>query len=133
MGKNDKRDSLKIPDKAIRIIEKYRTIQRSKDDLIFPELKNVDTSNDFITRRKIAFKTSAIDKILKNSVAPAAKIEKRLTSHIARHSFGQNPVEIDVRILQRLFRHTKLETTIGYMGNFKHSATDDALNAVLGI
>jgi len=47
--------------------------------------------------------------------------------HTARHSFAQNATDIDVRTLQILFRHTKLETTEGYMGNFIHQRTDDAL------
>lgn len=132
MGKNDKGDSLKVPEKAVKIMEKYKSSQEGKDDFIFPELKAADMSSDFRTQRTIAFKTSAIDKVLKNHVAPAAKIDKKLTSHIARHSFAQNAVEIDARVLQRLFRHTKLETTIGYMGNFKHNTTDEALEKVLG-
>lgn len=44
--------------------------------------------------------------------------------HIVRHSFAQIATEIDVRILQKLFRHTKLETTEGYMGPFIHQKAD---------
>ena len=51
--------------------------------------------------------------------------------HIARHSFAQNAKHIDVRTLQYLFRHSKLETTEGYMGNFIHKDADDALDTIL--
>jgi integrase/recombinase XerD len=131
MGKNNKAISLKIPDKAIKIIDQYKSLKENKNDLIFPDLKGCDFDNKFTTQRTIAFKTSAIDKCLRLHVASKAGIEKKLTMHIARHSFAQNATSIDVRTLQMLFRHTKLETTEGYMGQFLHKTADDALDSVL--
>lgn len=131
MGKNNKVASLKIPDKAAKIIGEYELFKENKNDLIFPDLKGCDFDDKFKTQRTIAFKTSANDKLLRLHVAPKAGIEKKLTMHIARHSFAQNATNIDVRTLQMLFRHTKLETTEGYMGQFIHKDADDALDAVL--
>lgn len=131
MGKNNKVGSLKVPDKAARIIAQYEQFRENKDDLIFPDLKGCDLNNKFITQRTIAYKNGSIAETLRLHVAPAAKIEKKLTMHIARHSFAQNATHIDVRTLQMLFRHTKLETTEGYMGQFIHQDADDALDAVL--
>lgn len=131
MGKNNKVGSLKIPDKAAKIIAQYEQFRENKDDFIFQDLKGCNLEDKFITQRTIAFKTSAIDKVLRLHVAPAAKIDKKLTMHIARHSFAQNAKDIDVRTLQMLFRHSKLETTEGYMGQFIHKDADDALDAVL--
>lgn len=131
MGKNNKVLSLKLTERATKIIQQYQHLKESKNDLIFPDLKGRDLSNKFNAQRTIAFKTSAVDKILREQVAPKAKIEKKLTMHIARHSFAQNATHIDVRTLQMLFRHTKLETTEGYMGQFIHKNADDALDSVL--
>lgn len=131
MGKNNKVVSLKIPDKAEKIIDQYKLFRENKDDLIFPDLKGCNFEDKFKTQRTIAFRTSAIDKCLRLHVAPKAEIEKKLTMHIARHSFAQNATSIDVRTLQMLFRHTKLETTEGYMGQFLHKTADDALDSVL--
>src|SRR5436305_28698 len=89
MGKNKKDGSLKVSEKAIKIIDQYKKFKENRDDFVFPELKGANLDDAFITQRTIAFKTSAIDKCLKNNVAPAAKIEKKLTMHIARHSFAQ--------------------------------------------
>lgn len=89
MGKYNKVGSLKVPDKAARIISQYEQFKENKEDLIFPDLKGCELSDKFITQRTIAFKTSAIDKMLRLHVAPAAKIEKKLTMHIARHSFAR--------------------------------------------
>lgn len=131
MGKNNKTLSLKIPEKAKTILAQYETSKVSKHDLVFPDLKTSDFEDRFRTQRTIAFKTSAIDKTLRLHVAKAAKIEKKLTMHIARHSFAQNATHIDIRTLQMLFRHTKLETTEGYMGQFIHQTADAAIESVI--
>lgn len=131
MGKNKKSVSLKVPDKAARIIGEYELFKQNKDDLIFPELKGCDFNDEFKTQRTIGFKASATDKLLRLHVAPKAGIETKLTMHIARHSFGQIATKIDTRTLQMLFRHSKLETTEGYMGHFIHKNADDALDTVL--
>ncbi len=134
MGKNQKVGSLKIPDKAAEIIKQYEDFKQNKDDLVFPELKGVDFDNKFVTQRTIAFKTSSLDKCLKGQVAPAAGIEKKLTMHIARHSFAQMANEqIPVQILQKLYRHSSITTTMGYQSNFTTQQTDDALDKVLNI
>jgi site-specific recombinase XerD len=131
MGKNDKGDSLKIPDQAIRILKCYEQFKESDDDFVFPELKGVDLSDEFNSKRIIGYKISAIDKMLNEHVAPAAGITKKLTMHIARHTFADLAGgTVDIQKLQKLYRHTKIETTIGYQGNFIHQDADDALDAV---
>jgi site-specific recombinase XerD len=132
MGKNNKGGSLKVPEKALKIINQYKDSKQNKDDLVFPELKGVDFSDKFITQRTIAFKTSAIDKYLKTQVASAAGIDKKLTMHLARHSFAQMAGDkIPVQILQKLYRHSSIITTMGYQSNFTTQQTDDALDKVL--
>ena len=59
-------------------------------------------------------------------------IEKNLSNHIARHTFGNMAGDkIDPRMLQKLYRHSNLKTTIGYQANFIHKDADDALETVL--
>ncbi|MDQ6482157.1 site-specific integrase [Dyadobacter sp. LHD-138] len=131
MGKNDKSGSLKIPDKALKILEEYRPLQEITNDLVFPELKDADFSNAFILQRTIAFKTSAIDKCLKEHVAKPAGISKKLTMHLARHSFAQEATDIPIQILQKLYRHSSIITTMGYQSNFSTQQADDALDKIL--
>lgn len=84
-------------------------------------------------QRLIAYKTSAIDKLLREYVAPMAEIATTLTMHIARHTFGRLSADtIPVQMLQKLYRHSNVSTTIGYQSNFIHQETDDALDAVIG-
>jgi integrase/recombinase XerD len=133
MGKNDKAGSLKIPDRAERILEQYKPHKKKNSDFVFPELKEVDFSDQFITERTIAFKTSAIDKWLKKEVAPAAGITKKLTMHIARHSFATEAGDkVNIQMLQKLYRHSSILTTIGYQSAFINKDADQALDKVLG-
>lgn len=132
MGKNNKGGSLKIPDKAVRILEHYEQFKENNDDLVFPELKGADFNNEFITKRTIAFKVSAIDKVLRQHVAPKAGITAPLTMHISRHTFASLAGDkVPIQMLQKLYRHSKVETTIGYQTNFIHKDADDALDSVL--
>ena len=133
VGKNDKGDSLKIPTKALQILEQYQNDKVSDNDFVFPDLKGFPhLDNDFLVQKKIAFTTSRYDKFLRKFVAPAAGIDKPLTMHIARHTFGNiSGDKIPIQMLQKLYRHSSITTTIGYQANFIHKDADDALDAVI--
>lgn len=135
MGKNNKAGSIKIVDKALTILQKYERFKENADDLVFPDLKVLpDLTNDFEVQRKIAFATSRYDKFLRVHVAPTAGIDKKLTMHIARHTFATNAGDIvAIQTLQKIYRHSNITTTIGYQANFINKETDDAIDAVLGM
>ncbi|MGA0556798.1 phage integrase SAM-like domain-containing protein [Larkinella sp. VNQ87] len=131
MGKNAKTGSLKVPERALRILEQYP--KNSKHDLIFPELQELDNLNNaFEVQRKIAFAVRRLDNNLQQ-IAKVAGINKKLTMHIARHTFGNlSGDKISVQMLQKLYRHTSITTTIGYQGHFMHKDADEALDAIVG-
>ena len=135
MGKNTKGGSLKIPGRALSIIAQYETDKRKIDDFIFPDLKDVaDPTDTFLLQRRIMNMTSRIDKALRKIVAKAAGIDKKLTMHIARHTFGNiSGDKIPIQMLQKLYRHSSVTTTIGYQSNFIYKDVDDALESVIGI
>jgi len=134
MGKNEKSVSLKIPSKALDIIAQYKVHKTKESDLIFPDLKCVlDLNDTFAVQRRISFVVNRVDKHLRTRVAPAAGITKKLTMHIARHTFGNlSGDKIPIQMLQKLYRHSSVTTTIGYQANFIHKDADDALDAVIG-
>lgn len=134
MGKNDKAGSLRIPEKALNIVAQYQEQKASRNDFIFPDLKVVpDPTDAFIVQRRIMNTTSRVDEFLKDRVAPKAEIDKKLTMHIARHTFGNiSGDRIPIQMLQKLYRHSSVITTIGYQANFIHKDADEALNAVIG-
>jgi integrase len=133
MGKNTKGDSLKISEKVEAILRQYKDKKREDSDLIFPELLGVDLEDMFETQRIISSRINSIDRVLRKKVAPAAKVTKPLTMHISRHTFGNiSGDKIPIQMLQKLYRHTDIKTTIGYQANFIHSDVDEALEAVIG-
>jgi len=57
-------------------------------------------------------------------------IDKKPTMHIACHSFGNiSGDKIPIQMLQKLYRHSSITTTIGYQSNFMNQDTDDALDS----
>ena len=134
MGKNSKSDSLKIPTKAKVILEKYKDAKRTSDDFVFPDLKVLtDLNDDFETQRKIAYAVNWHNKKLQKYIVPAAGIEGKVSMHIGRHTFAtQAGDKIPLQMLQKLYRHSDVRTTIGYQKNFIYKDADEALDAVLG-
>ena len=131
MGKNSKIISLKIPVKALEILKRYEKKKRSNDDFVFPEMKKADLSNPKDIYNKIKVATSKFNTNLK-VIAKKNGIQKKVTMHIARHSFGNIAGDaIHPLMLQKLYRHSDLKTTINYQANFIHKEADDALDSVI--
>ena len=136
MGKNSKPGSLKATEKVGLILAQYESGKRHNDDFIFPELKKIDNVHDeFLMERVISENASRADKFLRKFVAPAAGITNKLTMHIARHTFGNiaGNNKVSLIMLQKIFRHSRITTTMGYMANFIHKDADEALDAVIGL
>ena len=132
MGKNMKAGSLKIPVKAQDILNLYSSIKDDQNDLIFPDLSKADFNNSKDVQAKVRTANKSVNDGLKE-VAKLAGINKPLTMHIARHTFGNiSGDRIPIQMLQRLYRHSDITTTIGYQANFIHKDADDALDAVVG-
>lgn len=131
MNKNEKPVSLKVPERAQKILALYTKDRTSNVDYVFPFLKKADSNNkkDVFTKARNA--TKLFNKYLKR-IADQCGIEKNLSNHIARHSFGNIAGDtIHPLMLQKLYRHTDLKTTINYQANFIHKEADDALEKVL--
>lgn len=131
MGKNLKAGSLKIPEKASKILDQYHR-EDVLHDLIFPDLETVENINDlYRVQQRINIVVKKVDKSLQK-VSEAAGIAKKLTMHIARHTFGNiSGDKIPIQMLQKLYRHSSITTTIGYQANFIHKDADEALDAVI--
>lgn len=133
MGKNEKPGSLKVPDKALKILFEYKGFNNAHD-LVFSDLQDLpDLSDTYNVQRRISGVIQKLDEALKQ-IATKANITKKLTMHIARHTFGNiSGDKIPIQMLQKLYRHTSITTTIGYQANFIHKDADEALDAVIGV
>jgi integrase len=131
MGKNSKLLSLKLPTKIDKILEEYLFYRNNDDDFIFPELKKANLDNPKDLYNKIKTANKKFNSNMK-SIAQKAGIKKKLTMHIARHTFGHiSENKISIKALQKLYRHSSLTTTINYQANFIHKEADDALESVI--
>ena len=131
MDKNKKTVSLKIPEKAQRIFDLYLPEKRFEDDLIFPDMKQADFKDDKDVYTKVKTASKRFNKHLKK-IAEDAGIAKNLSNHISRHSFGNiSGDKIPIPMLQKLYRHSDIKTTIGYQNNFMYQEADEALDNVI--
>ena len=131
MGKNDKPVSVKIPKKVKEILEYYKKDKQIDTDYILPDLKsaNQEDKKDLYIKNHTACRKA--NRHLK-TIAELAKINKNLSNHIARHSFGNIAGDkISPQMLQKLYRHSDIKTTRGYQANFIHKDADEALDAVI--
>lgn len=131
MNKNEKPLSLKIPDKAALILDEYRKERKLNNGYVFPFLHNVNSSDAKDVFLKTRNATKLFNKYLKR-LAQKCDIEKNLSNHIARHTFGNIAGDkIHPLMLQKLYRHSDLKTTLNYQANFIHKEADEALDSVI--
>tara|TARA_R110002049_G_scaffold125135_1_gene280750 strand:+ start:5913 stop:7121 length:1209 start_codon:yes stop_codon:yes gene_type:complete len=131
MGKNKKLVSLAVPEKAKRLLYQYTSVQQHKNDLVFPYLKGTNLKDEKQVATRVKTTTRSLNRRLE-IVAEKLSIEKKLSMHIARHSFGNiSGDKIPIQMLQKLYRHSSITTTIKYQSNFMHKETDDALEMVI--
>ncbi|MEM1001853.1 MAG: site-specific integrase [Bacteroidota bacterium] len=131
MNKNSKAVSLKVSEKLRKILDQYLDSSLDRTDYVFPELRNIDPADADRMLRNTKNATLKFNKHLKK-IAEKAKISKNLTMHIARHSFGNIAGDkIHPLMLQKLYRHSDLKTTINYQANFIHKEADEALDSVI--
>lgn len=130
MSKNSKSLSFNVRDKVQGILDQYEKDKQNNTDFIFPELKkaNLKSPEDLLRKKKSANKK--FNKYLKK-VSEKAKIDKKITMHIARHTFGNiSGEQIPIQMLQKLYRHSSITTTINYQANFMHEEVDSAIDKV---
>jgi len=131
MGKNEKILSLKISDKLQKILDQYNPNEDPVREYIFPELDGVNPKDFAATLLKTRNANHKFNKHLKK-IAQMCNIDKPLSMHIARHSFGNiSGNQIPIRMLQKLYRHSNITTTINYQQNFIHEEADEALDKVI--
>jgi integrase len=131
MGKNRKGGSLRLADKSKKILNEYRE-NKPVHNLVFPDLKGVKDLNDGNeVQKRIKTRVHDINAALKLA-ANKCDITKKLTMHISRHTFAQLAGDkIALPVLQKLYRHTSINTTLGYQSHFTNKETDNALDNVL--
>ena len=107
---------IKLPDKGLIILDKYKKNKSKSTDFIFPVIpKDTDFENPYKVFNAIAYATSQVNETLK-LLAVMAKIGKRLSFHTARHTFATRALRKGIRIeyVSKLLGHSNIKETQVY-------------------
>jgi len=129
MYKTNKIHSLKLKEKPLAILEKYKGRGES---YIFPFFSDrYDYSDPMFLHNQIGAKTALINKYLKE-IGKKAGINKKITTHTARHSFADIARQKTDNIynLSKTLGHSSIKVTEAYLASFDEKAVDDTLDSV---
>ncbi len=129
MFKTNKVHSMKLKEKPLAILEKYKGRGES---FIFPFFSDkYDYSDPLFLHNQIGAKTAIINKYLKY-IASRAGITKKVTTHTARHSFADIARQKTDNIynLSKTLGHSSIKVTEAYLASFDEKAVDDTLDSV---
>ena len=129
MYKTNKVHSLKLKEKPLAILEKYKN---NGESYIFPFFSDrYDYSDPMFLHNQIGAKTALINKYLKD-IAKKAEINKKVTTHTARHSFADIARQKTDNLynLSKTLGHSSLKVTEAYLASFDEKAVDDTLDSV---
>lgn len=105
--------AIKLPNKAIEIVNKYHRKQSKPTDFIFPMLENdLDYNDPQVSYNEISSATAYINKNLK-TIAEKAEIEKHLSFHISRHTWATRALKKGISIdkVSKILGHAQLRET----------------------
>jgi integrase len=132
MGKNSKPVSVPVPEEVDSILKYYQK-KDPDNEFVFPFLRNVN----FNDPEKLATKVNTSNVRINNDLkilAKVAGINKKVSMHIARHTFGNHSKgEIPPEVLQILYRHSSITTTINYQKNWIHDKVDEGLLKIVNL
>ena len=148
MGKNGKFRNLPVILENITILKYYNTPDKQDSDYIFPFMDKNQPYAQALTQEErntmpvelkkqlfnaISSKTSQYNNKLAE-LAKKAGAKKKLTSHIARHSFASVALArgIPPAVIKVLMAHENINTTQTYMGDIDTRIVDEAMFQIFG-
>ena len=134
MSKTSSNHSMRIPPRALEILDFYRSDGEESTGFIFPLLKNnIKYSDKKFLNGQISSKTAIINKNLKK-IAEKIGIEINLSTHISRHSFADimRQKKISIFEIKNLLGHSDTKVTEAYIASFDQNASDQVHMDVMG-
>jgi len=116
MTKTNTQLSLKVPNKGLDLIKKYKPENVSKENFLFPAFsETVDLNDVRAVDRGISGRTAYINKNLK-ILAKKAEIEKNLHFHVSRHTWATIALrkKVDIFEVSKLLGHSNIRETMIY-------------------
>jgi len=133
MDKTERYKSTILNQKSLAILNEYYNENAKPKDYIFPFLSNdIDYSDSQFLWNQVSSKTTIINYNLKK-IGELAGIDKHLSSHISRHSFGGIAIKKKTSIydLRDLFEHSSVKVTEQYLTGLNHETKDEAMLEIL--
>jgi integrase len=130
MYKTKMRHSVKLVDKARKILHFYK--KENSEDYIFPFFNSeIDYSDDQFLFNQLSSKTTILNKYLKE-IAQKAGINKKISTHTARHTFADLARQKDINLynISKTLGHSKLNVTENYLASFDEKAVDDTMDEI---
>ena len=128
MQKTTEQISVKLPNKALEIIELYREVETVSEHYIFPFLRNEHPYTAIELYKAIKSKTALVNKGLKE-IARRANIEKRVSFHTSRHTYATLALSLGMPIeyVSKLMGHSNIKVTQQY-AKLINKDLDDAMD-----
>ncbi len=143
MAKTGAINSFQITPQIRAVLDYFSSIRKGKAKLILPlmeeevvQLKEskVEKDNE-LYKREISIKTSLVNKYLKR-IAEDAGIEKKVSSHIARHTFASIAIKKsngDMYFVQNALKHSNPKITQIYLASLDHDSMDSKMESVTNL
>jgi site-specific recombinase XerD len=158
MNKTENAQSVEINPAAKAIIEKYRRADGKAEDFVFPlvdadkVLRNLKLVDEDLTVADLEFSEATSQKEIKiqkeldrdvssknayvnkeiKKVATAAEIPKKISFHVARHSYADiaRSKNADLHALSKSLGHSSLKVTENYLQSLGNDSTNEAAQTV---
>lgn len=132
MRKNNKPVELIISKRAQKILDYYLPFKTENKGYIFPALKDADHRNPVDIKRKLKNAVRIYNDWLKE-IAKSAKINKNISPHSSRHTFGNiTGDQISPQLLQLIYKHSDIKTTMNYQQHWMNQEKlDKAVTSIV--
>lgn len=140
MAKTGAINSFQVTPQIKAILDYFKSVRKDKSMLIVPlmddemaKLKSSKNEHDNEQYKKeIGKKTALVNKYL-NKIGEDACIDKKISSHIARHTFASIAIKKsngDINFVQNALKHSNPKITQIYLANLDREYLDDKMGNV---
>ncbi len=132
MNKTGKRQMMRMPRKALEILDLYPLKDGKSDTFIFPLLPRNYFEQPIAKRIKIVSSKNVLVNRYLAEVVKKAKIQKKVSFHIARHSFAYIAYSQtkDPMAVKKALQHSKLKETQDYINSLGNDGERDILGEI---
>jgi len=132
MSKTGLERTINLIPQAKQIISEYKKEFSKQENFIFPFLSNTeDLSNKKKLVSRVSGRTTKINEHLK-TIAQKSEIDKKLTSHVARHSFAEiaRTKGVPLYDISKALGHSSIAITEQYLSSFDENSLKNAMDKI---